>query len=196
MIEVDVEVFEYLQSKARAFVDRPNDVLRRLLLDRMPDHGSRQKFPPNPLASDPLLSKNQEGGRKMHLTGNVTAFVGTLLKQEFGPKQFRKKDNYRLMFETEDDLVYVQNFNKPADHLWYRINDKPWRELQLSRKNAWVCFTYPPGQIAYVIPVNAIVDRVRASRWVRKNLEVNIDPVKSRWVELDWIIEIYKKKVA
>jgi hypothetical protein len=33
-IEVDAEVYAYLQEHAEAFVDRPNDVLRRLLLTR------------------------------------------------------------------------------------------------------------------------------------------------------------------
>src|SRR6266508_4093203 len=39
-IKVDDEVFEYLQHQAMAFVDTPNDVLRRLLLPLSGDEDS------------------------------------------------------------------------------------------------------------------------------------------------------------
>ncbi len=45
-IEVDDEIFEFLKRKAEAFVDTPNTVLRRLLLDddRENVHGSKSSI--------------------------------------------------------------------------------------------------------------------------------------------------------
>jgi hypothetical protein len=98
------------------------------------------------------------------------------------------------MFESPEQLVYVQNFNKRSDHLWYRVTENPWRELQASKKTSWVCFTNPAERFAYVIPVSDVSRRVQEQNWPRDYLEVNIDPVASRWVELDWKIEQYLKQ--
>jgi hypothetical protein len=191
-IAVDTEVFRYLQSKANAFVDRPNDVLRRLLLGDFPDRDPGLDTALNVPVPNPEVSKVKTERSEMQKPADVKAFVHALLKQEFGPQHFRTKDNYRLMFINGDALIYVQNFDKRADHLWYRVNAKPWLDLQEFSKAAWVCFTNPPTKIAYKIPVKAIIDRARASGWERDYLEVNIDPNVSRWIELDWKIENYR----
>jgi hypothetical protein len=95
------------------------------------------------------------------------------------------------MFESPEQLVYIQNFNKQSMHLWYRITAKPWRELQQSKKKASVCFTNPTERFAYVLPVTEVVSRASRARWTREHLEVNIDPVASRWGELDWKIDSF-----
>ena len=126
------------------------------------------------------------------LPANVDAFVGEFLKREFGPG-FTRCGRYRLMFESPEQLVYIQNFNKQSMHLWYRVNEKPWRELQQSKKQAWLCFTNPTERFAYVIPVTEVLSHASSARWTRAYLEVNINPVASRWVELDWRIDNYLK---
>jgi len=124
---------------------------------------------------------------------NVDAFVGEFMKRQFGVG-FARRGHYRLMFESPERVVYVQNFNKRSDHLWYRITAQPWREVQTSKKPAWLCFTNPVERYAYVIPVEDVITRSKTQNWSRDYLEVNIDPVTSRWVELDWKIEQYLKQ--
>lgn len=126
---------------------------------------------------------------------NVDAFVGEFMKREFGA-ELARRGRYRLMFESPERLVYVQNFNKRSDHLWYRITENPWRELQASKKPAWLCFTNPVERYAYVIPVEDVIKRSRSKHWSRDYLEVNINPVASRWIELDWKIEQYLKHLG
>jgi len=183
-IEIDSEVFEFLQKSAKPLIDTPNDVLRRLLFPQSSVQDRKESQPmaaPTPLVSSPTPP-----------AANVDAFVGELLKREIG-SGFTRRGRYRLMFESADHLVYVQNFNKQSMHLWYRITEKPWRELQQSKKKALLCFTNPAERFAYIIPVTAVIERLRATNWSRPYLEVNVDPVASRWIELDWNIERYLK---
>lgn len=177
-IEVDSEVFAFLQAQATPFVDTPNDVLRRLLLDRSaPDQ--------------------KEGSRMLQATAtrpDADAFVNHLLRAEFG-NGFQRRPPYRLMFESGDAIVYFQNFNKETDHLWYRVTEQPWRYLSSTRKRAWVCFTNPAERFAYVVPVKDIEKQAQRAKWDRPYLEVNIDPATSRWTELDWSLEPYRRRV-
>jgi len=124
---------------------------------------------------------------------NVDSFVGEFMKREFAAG-FARRGRSRLMFESPERVVYVQNFNKQSDHVWYRITEQPWRELQASKKPAWLCFTNPVERYAYVIPVEDVIRRSKTQNWSRNYLEVNIDPVASRWVELDRRIEQYLKQ--
>jgi len=178
-IDVDEDVFQFLQDNAEAFVDTPNDVLRRLLLSQEVDA---------PASRRPKMNKRDS-------VQNVDAFVVALLSQEFGG-HLSRRGRYRLMFESNDAVVYVQNFNKVSSHLWYRITDKPWKELREESKRSWICFTNPPEQFAYVIPVDDIQKKVVEAGYDRNHLEVNIDPVSSRWIELQWNISQYRTQVA
>jgi len=179
-IDVDSEVFAFLQAHATPFVDTPNDVLRRLLLD----------------APAPNEAKD-EGTLMLQATAtrpDVDAFVNHLLQAEFGGG-FRRRPPYRLMFESDDSVVYFQNFNKETDHLWYRVTEQPWRYLTTTRKRAWVCFTNPVERFAYVVPVEDIEKQVQRANWDRPYLEVNIDPASSRWTELDWNLDGYRRQL-
>ena len=98
-----------------------------------------------------------------------------------------------MLFESPDALVYFQNFNKPSDKLWYRITKATWITLKSTSKRATICFSNPAERFAYVIPVRDIEAQIERSGWERDYLEVNIDHVSSRWVELDWKIERYLK---
>ena len=119
-------------------------------------------------------------------------FVRELIDRQFGSGLVRRPP-YRLMFESKDKLVYVQNFNKRSERLWYRVTEKPWKELQSIKKEGWVCFTNPAQRYAYVIPAADIQIKLKASPWKRSYLEVNIDPASHRWVELEWNIQKYLK---
>jgi negative regulator of replication initiation len=64
MIEIDQEIFDFLKAKAEPFVDTPNDVLRRLLIDKqvktniMPDtqfKASANTPPPVPAGTPKAL---------------------------------------------------------------------------------------------------------------------------------------------
>jgi len=179
-IEIDSEVFEFLQRSATPLVDTPNDVLRRLLLPKSPE-GSKEG--PRMVAPAPMVIRPP---------GNADAFVGEFLKREFGPG-FNRRGRLRLMFESPEQLFYIQNFNKQSLRLWYRVTENPWRELQLTKKQAWLCFTNPAERFAYVLPVDEVLNRVKRANRSRDYLEVNIDPVASRWVEFDWKIESFLK---
>lgn len=100
------------------------------------------------------------------------------------------------MYEDARNLVYFQNFNKEASHLWYRITTRPWKQLRSERKAAWVCLTNPVERYAYLVPVADIKERVHRSGWSRDYLEVNVDPASSRWTELDWDLSEYRRSFA
>src|SRR5438445_50980 len=170
-IEVDPEVFSHLQRHARPLLDSPNDVLRRLLLGNTPG---------SPPQSHPSASPEQQVSTTLfRAPADVESFVQSLLRSNF-KGTFRHRSPYRMMFESEADLVYFQNFNKESDHLWYRITDSPWKDLRSSRKAAWVALTNPTEGFAFVIPAKDIQDRCQRQGWTRAYLEVNIDPETAR----------------
>jgi hypothetical protein len=178
-IQVDREVFEFLQRHATPLVDTPNDVLRRLLLANAGE-SPQEESPMSATASAPSPV-------------DAESFVNHVLRTEFGAG-FRRRPPYRLMFESEDALVYFQNFNKESDHLWYRVTEQPWKELSSSGKAAWLCLTNPAERFVYVLPVKDIQTRIEGARWSRPYLEVNVDPSSSRWSELDWRLDDYRKQ--
>jgi len=177
-IDIDADVFEFLQAHAIPFVDTPNDVLRRLLLP-----GGETDAEKEGRMLQHRLSSSHSGADK---------FVNELLQTEFGGG-FRRRAPYRLMFESAESVVYIQNFNKASDHLWYRVTEQPWGDLTSETKSAWICFTNPAERFAYVIPVKDVEKQVQSAAWNRPYLEVNIDPSNSRWTELDWNLEQYRR---
>lgn len=179
-IDVDSEVFGFLQEHARPFMDTPNDVLRRLLLARESKFKRRFASAYNPEQPLTLGSSSAE------------AYVRAFLTSHFG-SGFERRSPYRMMFESQDSLVYFQNFNKESDHLWYRVNEKPWKELRASRKEAWIVLTNPAGRFGFALPVADLKDRIQRANWSRNYLEINIDPSTSRWSELDWNLTKYRK---
>ena len=183
-IDVDGEVFEALQRRARPFLDTPNDVLRRFLLSASASGGS-------PSATNPPTARASMPNEAV-LSVDADTFVREVISREFGTRLSRRAP-YRMMYEDSDRLVYFQNFSKEADHLWYRITANPWKELRSSRKPSFVCFTNPVERYAYVIPVADIKEQVQRARWSRDYLEVNIDPGTSRWTELNWDLSKYRK---
>lgn len=181
-IDIDPEVFGFLQEHAVPFVDSPNDVLRRLLLLREVTPMGRPAVSPDS-EQPPVLG-----------SPSADAFVREFLASHFG-LGFVKRSPYRMMFESQEALIYFQNFNKESDHLWYRVNEKPWIELCNSRKAAWVVLTNPAERFGFALPVSDIKDRIQRAEWSRSYLEINIDPSASRWSELDWILTSYRKTV-
>lgn len=180
-IDIDPEVFAFLQANATPLVDSPNDVLRRLLLKK--NKGDKG------FDNDEL---DTTGGHMLNASASSDPepFVRELLNRKFGSDLMRRRP-FRLMFESPDKLVYIQNFNKKSEHLWYRVTENPWKQLQSSKKKAWLCFTNPAERYSYTIPVSDVQTKLKPSGWNRSYLEVNIDPASHRWVELDWNIGNY-----
>jgi hypothetical protein len=180
-IEIDEQLFEFLQKNAKPFIDTPNSVLRRLLR----------------IGSNELI---QEGKHKTdnslfskHSAGNVNEFLQQVLNKEFN-NNFTRKQPYRFMFESDEQLVYVQNFNKESPTLWYRVTNRPLKNLRDSAKKSYICLTNPAEKIAYLIPVEEIEKQVAASDWDRDYLEINIDHTSNRWKELNWNIKHFLKR--
>lgn len=126
------------------------------------------------------------------MTTSVKIFVREFLMSHFR-SAFEKQSPYHMMFESQDFLVYFQNFNKESDHLWYRVTEKPWKELRASRKAAWIVLTNPAERFGFVLSVVDIKNQVQRAGWSRNYLEININPSLSRWSELNWDLTKYKK---
>ena len=175
-IEVDREVYDYLQSEAVPFTDTPNAVLRRLLLK---DNAPNKIIKPE--------------GHQVLRSDNSKAFVSFVLKRDFA-EQLHKRSPYKMMFESDKHLIYFQNFNKENDRLWYRVTSKPYEILRSSRKITFLILTNPAERIAYIIPFEEVKNRCHVSKWTRDYLEINIDHMSSRWIELNWNIKEYLKR--
>jgi hypothetical protein len=179
-IEVDQEVFSFLQQQARPLLDTPNDVLRRLLLPK--------PVSPTPKPILATAAHHNEGisSRK---------FVDLILKKHFGGN-FRKVGRYQFMFESPEHLVYFENYNKETKKgLWYRLSKEPWHDLVQTRKKAWLCLTYPPERYAYIIPIQAVIEKSKQFGWKKEDLEISIYPMSprgaTRWHEFTWDIQSY-----
>ena len=181
-IDVDQEVFEFLQKNAKPLVDTPNTVLRRLLLidQKTPLKTSERKTA--------MLSLGSNKGHQ-----DSSEFVHVVLEKEFA-NEFQRKPPYRFMFESDNELIYFQNFNQESATLWYRITERPLKILRTSNKKCFICLTNPAENIAYLIPFQEIEKHLASSNWDREHLEINIDHVSYRWRELDWSIKQFLRK--
>lgn len=201
-IEIDNDVFEFLQKRAVPFVDNPNSVLRRLLLHektgsedqkeaQMPTEKLYSIFKPK--SSDVITDMPLKSLQDREDKNGFADFISFILKEEF-KEEFHKKASYRMMFESSGYLVYMQNFNKESDRMWFSIMEKPLAELKKTEKKAFICLTNPAKHIAYMIPVKDIEEQIRKSGWSRNHLTANINHRSSRWIELNWNIKDYLKQ--
>ncbi len=181
-IDIDQEVFELLQKNAIPFVDTPNTVLRRLLKIDMPDSQNTTKG-----ARSAMTTKN-----KTISNIDTNDFVKIILDKKF-PEGYQRKSPYHFMFESDNSLIYFQNFNQPSATLWYRITNKPLKVLRESEKKCFICLTNPAEGVAYLIPLEDIESKLVSSNWNRDYLEINIDHLSNKWKELDWNIKQYLK---
>jgi predicted CopG family antitoxin len=174
-IEIDHDVYDYLQSIAVPFVDTPNDVLKRLLLN--------EKIMNTTVSNSTITDKSGKTKEE---------FVQGILKSLFDAK-FHRARRYQWLFESADSIVYFQNFDKSdSPKLWYRINQNPLLNLLRTSKKAYICFTNPADKVAYLLPLEDINVRAKQVGWSRDYYEVNLDVLSNRWTELDWNIEAYK----
>ena len=176
-IEIDNEVFAFLEKNAKPFVDTPNAVLRRLLL-------KKESANKEDIMSSLLDVRNKVSARD---------FVREVLSKEFGG-DFIKIRSYSFMFESDNILIYFQNFNKKNDTLWYTVSKKPLQILKSSSKKSFIGFTNPAERFVYLIPLNHIEKAILESGWDRDYLQVNIDHLSHRWRDLNWDIQNYLKK--
>jgi hypothetical protein len=178
-IEIDIEVFEFLQQKATPLIDSANDVLRRLLL--------KDKGEPRTPRARTMRIELVSGGPLV----TSETFAKNLLVQKFGAG-FETVSGCSYLFESADSLVYFQNYNKSDPVLWYRIHKRPRAFLKLSNKNTWLVFTNPSERSAYVLPVSAVEKAADSSGWSRDYFELHIDTRDNRWSELDWDLSRYR----
>ena len=181
-IEIDQEVFDFLQKNAMPFVDTPNTVIKRLLkISGIPSINIKLKEGPIMLQHDSKTAKQR-----------TNEFVQEVLSSEkFSKETFQKKIPYQYMRESDNNLIYFQNFNKESATLWYRVSGEALSILKSSNKKSFLCLTNPAEWIAYLIPVSDIEQRIESSNWKRYELEINIDHLANRWRELDWNIKEY-----
>ena len=64
-------------------------------------------------------------------------------------------------------------------------------EIEEFGDGAFLIFTNPAENIAYIIPVTEVVRKMKECGWDREALEVNIDHENSYWRELSWDIGSY-----
>jgi hypothetical protein len=97
------------------------------------------------------------------------------------------------MFESDNRLIYFQNFNQESATLWYRVSKKALRVLKDSNKKCFLCLTNPAESIAYLIPLEEVEKQIASSNWERDYLEINIDHISRKWKELAWNIKQFLK---
>ena len=182
-ISIDSEVYDFIKNNAEPFVDSPNSVLRRLLLGEA-EVGSE---------ADNTIGYPQKGvvTSTKNVSGGAAKFVNQFLASRFDG-EFSVRSPYRMMFESDNQIVYFQNFNKKGtSNLWYRLNPTPMSVLRSSEKEGFVCLTNPAEEFGFVLPLQEIEQHTKSVGWNRDELEVNIDPADSRWRELSWNLEPY-----
>lgn len=185
-IEVDDEIFEFLQTHAIPLLDSPNDVLRRLLLSKESKQGGLKNMRNSTIAVAGVSEEPEAG----FPTSNA-GFVRFVLRTEFD-ERFVAASGFRMTFESDSRVANFHNFNKSGrKSLWYRIEERHLAKMRSSDKSATVFFTVPAEKCAYVIPLEDIEQRIRYKKWTRNDIEVNIDHASSRWRELDWDIKEY-----
>jgi hypothetical protein len=179
-IEIDDDVFNILKSLAEPFVDTPNTVLRRIL--NIGEEATK-------LAAFSVTSTINHVKTNARVPSEV--FMSSYLSSQYKEK-FKTRVPYRTMFESENYIIYFQNFNKAGTvNLWYRLNADSLKVLRNTGKVVHICFTNPAEKYAYEIPLKDIDSQAEKAKWMRNSYEVNIDPVNSRWRELDWKIDRY-----
>ncbi len=170
-IEIDQEVFDFLQKEAIPLVDSPNTVLRRLLLK---DRREMNK----------LENRGRQKG-KPEYGDSKTTFIKSILTEHFDD-DFATVSPYSMLFKSSDVVIYFQNFNKKSNNLWYRLKRNPLDKLKTFNKKAYVCLTCPPENLAYLIPLENITQKLKEVNYIKDDLEVNIDFKIHRWRELEW----------
>jgi hypothetical protein len=181
-IEIDEELFEFLQKKAKPLVDTPNSVLRRLLLN---DEIMEGKY----IMQDHKPSQSQvpEGLNDEELEG----FLESILRSKFEGRFYRRRP-YQMMFESSTQVVYFQNFKKKdAKTLWYRLSSGALKTMHSLGKSGTICFTNPADRCGYLIPLERIDEKVKTLNWKKPEIEVNIDHGNTKWREFSWDIEEY-----
>jgi hypothetical protein len=201
-IEVDSQVMDLLSRHAKPFVDTPNSVLRRLLGLGGEVTGVAPTPVPVPATTTPSRAPEPTRSTVSRTVGRHTSdpdkgdrheFISRILAAEFGGR-FRVRSPYQMMFESDEQLVYFQNFNATGSHnLWFRLNDRPLGILRDTRKRAFVCLTNPAEGFAFLLPIDDVLDHARRTNWTRSEIEVNIDPATSKWREFEWDLSRYRK---
>jgi len=217
-IQVDEEVWQYLQQRAVPLVDTPNSVLRRLLFGKR-HGGKRQDEAASPPRTETLMARLESpvnpmfvpAGPYRSMRGERTAPGGMsprrmgrrLVAQEFAGEHFdraaKERGGFRTMFESTKRLVYFLNFNKPdSRNMLFRVTASAIEALTTAAKPAYVIFSNPARRIAWVIPVKDMLARyeeVFGEKFEPQDLVLNIDIERDLLRELNWDISEYRREV-
>lgn len=180
-IEIDDDVFAFIQRKSKPLVESANDVLRRLLLKDLSSNKKRRssKAKLQPVSDGPLVTSKM--------------FVDSLLRHRFG-SNFSLIGGFSYFFEGPNELVYFQNYNKSDAVLWYRIDKRP-RSLLNANTTSWLVFTNPSERTAYILPMSKVEAAADNAGWSRDYFEVHIDTRNNHWTELGWDLTKYRRKI-
>jgi hypothetical protein len=215
-IQVDDEVWQYLQERAVPLVDTPNSVLRRLLFGKgrarmRPERATHARDEsPGPMRVENLIEPMRTGPYR-YMRGESTAPGGLsprrmgrrLVAQEFAGEHFdragKARSSFRTMFESTKRLVYFLNFNKPdSRNMLFRVTASAIEALTSAAKPAYVIFSNPARRIAWVIPVKDMLNQYRkvfGEAFTPQDLVLNIDIENNLLRELNWDISEYRREV-
>jgi hypothetical protein len=217
-IQVDEEIWQYLQERAVPLVDTPNSVLRRLLFGKRrgrkrPGEAAyvikpearlmRMESPVEPMIVPTGTYRSMRGERTAPGGLSPRRMGKRLVSQEFAGEYFdraaKTRGGFRTMFESTKRLVYFLNFNKPdSRNMLFRVTASAIEALTTAAKPAYVIFSNPARRIAWVIPVKDMLARyeeVFGEKFEPQDLVLNID-IERNWLrELNWDISEYRREV-
>jgi hypothetical protein len=217
-IQVDEEVWQYLQERAVPLVDTPNSVLRRLLFGKRRGRKRREEAASRPRTESLMMRVESPAEPMIVPTGTYRSMRGErtapgglsprrmgkrLVSQEFAGEYFdraaKTRGGFRTMFESTKRLVYFLNFNKPdSRNMLFRVTASAIEALTTAAKPAYVIFSNPARRIAWVIPVKDMLGRyeeVFGEKFEPQDLVLNID-IERNWLrELNWDISEYRREV-
>lgn len=181
-IEVDEEVYKYLSNLAKPFVDKPNDVLRRILLK---DHSTCSE-------NDQTREDSAVMPQKKKISNGE--FVQSFLEKQY-QEDFDRIPPYRTLFESSRVIIFFRNFSKSnPNNLWYRIEKEPLDKMRKSSKEPIICFTNPAEGLVLEVPLEKIDAQAKQVNWIRNDYEVNIEPETLYWRELKLNLKKYRIK--
>ncbi|MER7166528.1 hypothetical protein ABT336_10750 [Micromonospora sp. NPDC000207] len=132
-IEVDDEVFAFLQQHCEPLIDTPNDVLRRLLLS-----GDSEEPPEKPAPTRPRLLR-RPGALLPLINANVVA-PGDVLRHE--------QPRRRMVHEA---TITPRGWLKLADGRSFSTPSRALAEQTGTTINGWIYVHVPSGKPLYVL---------------------------------------------
>ena len=183
-IEIDKDVYVFLQKSAQPFEDTPNTVLRRILLEG------------NSGTNNIVLTANIENRAEYRTSekkpGKIK--ITDLLQQTVGQSDWIRVGRQRNLYENEKERIYVLRFDKSkTPNLWFRIPPIAYDLLTETRKKSYFLFVNQADRYFFQVPMSDLDKKVSDKGIAFLPETINIDPAKKKLRELDWDISAYFK---